>query len=102
MSANAIGPTLYAGKALAQQKPAPRAPRAPRPHLPQIPDGLTRAEISEILATTLAGSAEFLATLASDPEISRSPAHVATIARNLRTLADILDGGADALAGADE
>lgn len=93
--ADAIGQTLYVGNVnLKAQAPRVRAPR--------VPDGMTRAEIAEVLASTIAHSAEFMGALGCDPEIVTSPAHVASIARNLRTLANILDSGADALSRADE
>lgn len=95
----AIGSVRYVGSALQNQQITPRGPRL---RTPEIPEGLTRAEISEVLRATLAGSAEFLGALSDDPEIVSSPAHLATLARNVRRLAEILDGGADALASADE
>jgi hypothetical protein len=101
--ADAIGPTLYVGSTLKHQKITRRPARRTSNGIPvRAPEGMTRAEISEVMARTLEGSAEFLATLAGAPEITGSPAHVAQIARNLRDLAEILDSGADALAGADE
>jgi hypothetical protein len=88
--ADAIGATLYVGNAkLKGQTTRERAPK--------IPDGMTETEIAEVLASTCAGSAECLASLALDSEIMRNPVHLAILARNLRTLAGIVDAGADAL-----
>lgn len=95
----AFGQQVYVGSLLQQQHPAPRVPSLARARLP---DGLTRAEISEVISGVVASSADFLGAISLDEATTGDPARVRELARNLRLLAQIVDAGADALAGAGE